>query len=482
MSTAAAAPPLYSSSEAFRFRPFLVVTLAVFAGLAIICAVLSDGFVAADACSHYLYAKYAFADPVNLVDVWARPLCTLLYAVPAQVGGRLGVRITSIAVAIGCALVARQLAKGQKHRHPELALLFTLGAPLFFLYSFAEMTELPFALVLGATLLAYQRRRFLLMALLAGLLPTARPEGFGFVLLAAIALLLHRRWLGLLILPLPLLAWDVAGWIVTGRTGHWWLWLASAWPWSQDNGYGRGSLLTFVAAMPIIVPPLVLPATIAGIWLYLSRSLSRAQRDQFHLRVCEFLTAAIPLGVLVFHSLLRWTGIFATLGEPRYLLITAPLWGVLSARGWEWAFEKLNWKNAIGWAVPMVCLPAFVNVFYPVVPVHLTDDWQTARQFAELYRTTSLHERYPHVIASHVGIYYFLNLDLTSAGRQDSFTQGVIAHPPPGAILIWDPIFSVTNANIRDTATLDAINAAGWTENRSLSDQLGHEWHVFDFK
>src|SRR6185312_14449356 len=83
-----------------------VIVIAVFAAMALVCAILSQGFVAADACTHYLYAKYAFVDPVNLVDVWARPLCTLVFAIGAQIGGRIGVRIFCITIAIGCGLVA----------------------------------------------------------------------------------------------------------------------------------------------------------------------------------------------------------------------------------------------------------------------------------------------------------------------------------------------------------------------------------------
>jgi hypothetical protein len=480
MSTAATAPSV-ATSDSSICQPFVVLVIAIFVVLSLTCAVLSDGFVAADACTHYLFARYAFADPVNLVDVWARPLCTLLYALPARLPGRLGVQVTSIAVAVGCALVAGAIAKGQGHRRPELAVLFTVGAPLFFLYSFAEMTELPFALVLGGALLAYQRRQFALLALFAALLPTARPEGFGFVLLAGAAIVAHRRWIALPILLLPLVAWDVAGWLLTARQGHWWMWLIHAWPWSPENAYGRGSIFTFVAALPLVVPPLLLPAMIAGLWRgALSFPLSRGDRRKEG--ICEFLIAAIPLSVLILHSLLRWSGKFGTLGEPRYLLITAPLWGVLCARGWENIFDRLQWRHVLAFALPAVCLPAVVNLFYPVVPVHATNDWQTARRFAEIYRGSSLHERYPHVIASHVGIYYYLGIDPTSHGREDSFNQAVIEHPPAGAILVWDPVFSASNANTEDTSTLDAIRSAGWSEDYEVSDQLGDHWHVFERK
>ncbi len=48
---------------------------------------------------------------------------------------------------------------------------------------FSELTELPFAFLLAAAFLAYVRRWFFLMAILIGLSPLGRPEGFGFLIL-----------------------------------------------------------------------------------------------------------------------------------------------------------------------------------------------------------------------------------------------------------------------------------------------------------
>ncbi len=57
-----------------------------------------------------------------------------------------------------------------------LALIFTLGQPLLFLHSFSELTELPFALVVGLAFLSYQRRRWWWMAALAAI-AAAGPAG-----------------------------------------------------------------------------------------------------------------------------------------------------------------------------------------------------------------------------------------------------------------------------------------------------------------
>ena len=94
----------------------VLITVAIFASLSIYCAMTSDGFLEADSCTHYLYARLALRSPIHenlhhLVNVWGRPLCTGLYAIPALIGKRLGVRIMSCLLALVCGLVAMRVAK-----------------------------------------------------------------------------------------------------------------------------------------------------------------------------------------------------------------------------------------------------------------------------------------------------------------------------------------------------------------------------------
>ena len=459
-----------------------IAALSIFAVLSLLCAWLSDGFVAADACTHYLFAKYAFSDPVNFVDVWGRPLCTLIDAFPAQLG-LFAVRATHVAIAIACALVARTIARNQSLPRPGLALLFTIGAPLFFLFSFSEMTELPFALVLGLAFICYQREKWVLFALLAGLLPTARPEGFGFIFLAAIALLYHRRLISLLPLIAPLLLWDIAGWLLTDRTVPWYAWLIHAWPWSEQGLYGSGSIFTFVGVLPVVVPPLILPATLIGVKTTLS---PRAPNPTRHARICQLLIAAIPLSILIAHSVLRWLGKFGTFGEARYLLICAPFWGVLSAAGFEWISQRLNFRRPWRIATVAALVPALLNFVSPVMPLHLPPDWQTASRFADIYRANPLREAYPRVVAAHPAIPYFLGTDPNGNARNNAFTGAVIKQPPPGALLVWDPVYCTTNAIAENAAAPDQLRAAGWIKDTQLTDKLNERagskrWIVFKF-
>jgi hypothetical protein len=443
-----------------KFAPSAIL---VFAGLSLACAIASDGFLTADALTHYLYAKYAFSDPTLFVDVWGRPVVTMLYAVPAALAGRIGVRITALIVAIVCAFSAHGIGRGQGLRRPALALLFTLAQPLVFLNSFAEMTELPFAALAGLAFWAYQSRRWWVAAALAGLLPLTRPEGFELIALAGAGLLANRRFLPLLLLALPLLLWNHAGWELYGRAGPWWRWLGDHWPYSRDSTYPAGNPLQLVLSLPAVVSPFVLPATLIGAWRTLRPPLDRSARDT-HTRTCELVTLGIPLSILIIHSLLYGLGKMASFGEPRYLLVAAPFWAVLSARGWEWLADRLQWRHPLRWAAVASILPAAALIIHPVLPLRRPAHWETAERFVNQFRERMVTAGYTKVLTAHPAVIYYLGVSPIDPEHVVEWRRDSILKPPPGTVLVWDPIYSARNASVDRAVTLAEVRAAGWVQ------------------
>src|SRR5688500_12733665 len=258
----------------------VMAAILLFAAISLALNVTSSGFLEADGITHYLYARWAIEEPHLFTNVWGRPVVTSLHALPAQLPGTflgqpwglIGVRAASMFLAAGSALLAWRVAMGQGpsygHDRPGLAALFLLCMPLVVLHSISELTELPFAFLAILALWAYQKRTWWLLALAAGLLPAARPEGFGFALLAAGGLALHRRWEALIV-PLPLIAWDRLGWWQYGHEapGQWWQvsrWLIANWPYSGESAYKPGPILKFVGMLPAVVGPLIMPMLIVG--------------------------------------------------------------------------------------------------------------------------------------------------------------------------------------------------------------------------
>ena len=469
-----------------RFEHRLIISsIAVFSLLSITMAICSKAFLEGDACSHYLAAQAAFANPAYLVSVWDRPFCTGIYMLPAHFFGRLGVRFTSLSLAISISVITREIAKGQGWRWPSLALLFLLAQPLVFLHSFSELTELPFALLISLGFLAYQRRQFFWMALIIGITPLSRPEGFGFSGLALLALLLHRRWWWAAVLVLPVLLWDLAGWKIYGCAGPWWRWLPDHWPWGKDSVYQPGPLLYFVSVMPAVASPFIFPATVAGAWLCLvgtklsglSRWISNALSD--HRRRCEILIAVLPLLILIGHSLLYWRGKMASNGEVRYMLVVAPFWALLSARGWVWIFQQLDWKQPLLWAALAATLPVLVNRAWTVLPMGDGPDWVEAQHISDWYNTGTLQKQYPYLEISHPGLNYWLKIDPES-GRIREWKKSVIDVCPPGTLLIWDRIGATFNSDSSRCIPLDEIRKAGWKPLKTRWTDGAGEWQFFE--
>ena len=476
--------------------PF-VLAAVIFAALSILAAVTSQGFLEADGCTHYLYSRYALTETHYLVNVWGRPFCTALYAVPAVVGGRLGVRFMSLALALAIAAITYRIAKGQGYRWPALAFIFVLAQPLVFLHSFSELTELPFALLVALAFWAYQRRQWLAMAILVGVMPMARPEGFGFLVLAALALVVHRRWWWLAVLPIPVLLWDYWGWAVFGRPGVWWRWLPDNWPYAAESLYQRGTPFHFIALLPAVVSPFIFPAVCIGVWRSLRiladlcsvgcapRTVrdSRAQSAPYALdyatgdsradrppvvrgpgrSTCQVLIAVIPMLILVGHSFLYWRGKMGSNGELRYMLVVAPFWALLAAQGWEWIFQRFAWPSPLRWAGVAALLPGLVNYGYPVLPLSIKE-WEWTRSTADWYRATPLREEYPYLLASHPGLFYFMGMSFSDATKAREWNRQTVTEAPPGTLLVWDPVYGVYNSDAKRSVRVEEILGAGWVE------------------
>src|SRR5688572_26036024 len=103
--------PLLTTDTSTSRRCAISLYALAFAGLSLWAAITSEGFLEADSCTHYLYARFALQEPHFFVNVWGRPLCTAIYAIPAALTGRIGVRVTSLLLALACAAITYRIAK-----------------------------------------------------------------------------------------------------------------------------------------------------------------------------------------------------------------------------------------------------------------------------------------------------------------------------------------------------------------------------------
>lgn len=505
-------PPVEASHRSAAWC--LVCGSLVFAALSAAGALYSRGFLEADGCTHFLMSRFALSQPIELINIWGRPVVTGLYALPASAASvhvsLFLCRVLSLVMVLAMAGVTYLIAREQGYRHPQLAFVFLLAQPLLFLESMAVLTEIPFALILALAFLAYRRRMFLVATVLVSLLPLTRPEGFGFVLAAA-ALVIHRRWYWVVLLPLPLLGWNYAGWVLYGGSGPWWRWLVDHWPYAADSLYQAGPLWHFLVRLPVITSPLLFPALWIGMYRVvhgwrqnaagaqdkngaratLGRLFDSLRRS--HRQWCELLILVLPLGILAVHSVLYWLGKMASNGELRYLLVVSPFWALLTAKGWGWTFDRLHWRRPVLVGALAALAPLAAQAAYPVVPYKLSPDWKMAQYIADWRRATPLARHYPNLMAAHPAIWFFL--DRSPIGPHTyEWSRRRIDHPPAGTILIWDSVYGYYNSDQNRSVTLEDLRRAGWRENAEIVEEcrsqcqavtpagqwpyLG-DWHIF---
>jgi hypothetical protein len=459
----------------------LALGVVIFAALSTWCAVKSVGFLEADAMTHYMFARFSFREWSYFVNVWGRPLCTGLYAIPANWGGVLGARAMSLAMAVAMGLVVYRVARNLGFKMPAIVAMLLFAQPLFFAHSFSELTEIPFALVAILAFWAYQARNFLAMAILVSISPTGRPEGLGLVLLAAIALVAHRRWYYLAILPLPCLIWSYFGAMSWGPIkwspykDAWWSWLARNWPYAARSAYGSGRWYYFIGILPVILSPMMFPFLFSGMVASLRRGLVGRARDEGgkglldlpfftdHRARCEVIYCAIPLGVLAVHTFLWTFGLMASSGEPRYLLSVAPFWALVVGRGWEWAWVRFRLPAPFLIAGLFATTPIFANRYYQVFPLRLYDADLMGKAVGKWYtKTPGLAEDYPRVMATPPSVYFFLDLSQSDPKRGACWGTNEVMKRTPGTILIWDPVFGQSNADRDLIIEKTRIEGLGW--------------------
>jgi len=448
-------------------RQSLWIAVAIYAALSIWMAIASHGFLEADGITHYLLRRFSLHQPLNLVGVWGRPLCVLLYAIPSGLGGLIGTRLMSLALVLVMAALTFQATKRSAIARPAFVVLFLLTQPLLFAHSFSELTEVPFATLMIGMFIAYERRWFALLAVLAAIAPLGRPEGFGLLAVTGVALLLHRRWLDLLILPLGLIGWSYAGWHVFGGPHDyaWYQWLGHNWPYSPDSMYGSGSLFRFVGVLPAVSGPIGFGFLWVGFWQLLRSPLSGFIRrwTTDHAFRCRTLIALVPLGVLVVHSILWRLGKMASNGEPRYMLVAAPFWAMAAAAGLEWCVERFRWRHAGALFVLAGALPIAANIIYPAFPLKAQDDDRLAADVARWMNEhpQTLHD-YPRLAAAMPHVMMLLDRDRLNAKQCCDSSKTVVENPPPGVMIVFDPVYSQFNSNAEYCISEKLLDEHGW--------------------
>ena len=197
------APPREGSPSWLPAALALGATASLLALLALTSETLGSG----DSFLHYLISRQAWSRPELFLDVWGRPVFTVVYAVPALLGLQ-AVRLWSVAISLVTCYATYRMAVAERSKLALMVIPLLVLQPEYLRASFDGLTELLFACLLALALWAFRRDRWLLSAALASLFSMARWEGILLILVWAFFLWSRRRLLSFLVF-VPHLLWNL---------------------------------------------------------------------------------------------------------------------------------------------------------------------------------------------------------------------------------------------------------------------------------
>ncbi|MBF9143085.1 hypothetical protein [Hymenobacter properus] len=305
---------------------------AILLGVSVLVAFLTKStYDSGDSIHHYLFAKSVLQHPENLLDSWAKPVFTLLAALPAQ-SGFLGMKLYQCVVVAVSAQSAYVVARRLRLPWPALAVLFCYGAPDYFRIQYSGLTEPTFGLLLiGAVALAVTNRPVWSAALLS-FLPFARSEGAMFLAIWMVYLVWGRHWRALPFLLLGYVVYSFVGGLMLGD----FTWIFTKNPYGFHSQYGHGLWSRFVENLPTLLGWPILLFSIVGGLRMLWRATRPAEWRQPSFRA-ELLLIYGSIVAFIFIQSAFWAlGLFGSFGMTRVLTVLTPLFAVAALGGLAW--------------------------------------------------------------------------------------------------------------------------------------------------
>lgn len=312
-------------------RPYIVLSVAivVMTLLALIAEGTGDD---GDSVYHYLFARYAFAHPVNFFNHWAKPLFVMVAAPFAQMGIT-GVKLLNVAfwgIQIYCTI---RIAEHFEIKNSWLLPVFAVLAPMNVTHTLSGLTEPMFAAWLAVATSLMLRRQYFVAYLLFSFLPFVRSEGLIILCPLLLYALWRRQYLHLLLFPVGHVVMAVAGKPV--HDDYWWIFNKMTYR-GLSSAYGSGPWDHFINNLPSVIGIALCLMLIAGLVYGFFRLIAGGQwfRDAFA-RDEAWLVYGMFLSYFAAHSIFWWKGIFNSFGMLRVMLGIMPAILLICLRGWN---------------------------------------------------------------------------------------------------------------------------------------------------
>jgi hypothetical protein len=429
----------------------LLLTVLCTVTLLILAFTTLSGLHDGDSMTHYFMSRYSWKYPDKLLDLWGKPMFTLLSSPFSQFGFS-GMKVFNILCAVLASYLAYRLAEWLGLRLAPLVIVYCIFMPVYIMNIPSGLTEILFSFALISCIFLAAKNQAAAAALLASFLPFMRQEGFMMLPLFTLFFLADNKYFPILLLATGTLIYSLIGYFMFDD----FFWIFNNNPYGRGgNLYGHGELDHFVknsrsiTGIPLNI--LYVIGLLFGIYLCWKWIKSRLTDRKAAVEILLIYGPAVTM--LVAHSIFWWKGIYGSLGMLRVMAAVVPCMAIIALRGTELVltpFFRLG--KLLYFAVALAF--GYLVIVHRIIPfiaeTKMGDDKKLLAESAQWVKENGYKDR--RVFFSHPLTPFFLDVDpwdsKVSGELNGVDTANVSGGIAPGNIVIWESLLGPREVGI----------------------------------
>lgn len=422
----------------------------LFAAFVIYCiiAYLSKGsFGGGDTYFHYRFARYSIEHPEFLLDLWAKPVFTLLMMPFAQFG-YFGAKVGNLFFGFLAGYFAYLIAKQLNYKHFFFTIFPVIFAPIYIAIMLTAMTEVVFSLFLIASIYYFLHKKYSISALIISFIPFVRSEGWLFIALFAFLFLINKKYKTIPLLILGTLIYSIIGYFVFND----FLWIFNKHPYisGAENLYGKGEFIyyfkriRFTFGLPIFL--FIILGTISYIIDLFQTKIQYRKRIINELLI---ITGSF-WSIFLVQSYLWYSGKMSVLADDRFMVCIVPVGAVIVVKGINYIIKFIkhrifNYLTLAILGLIFIIIP-FRTYQFPTKP---DPELDLIIKSAEWLKQTSYLKHKIYYYHGATPIFLDINPYDTSKCEEAIYDANKPEfNVPDSSIIIWDAHFSANEGRL----------------------------------
>ncbi|HPQ07945.1 MAG TPA: glycosyltransferase family 87 protein [Bacteroidia bacterium] len=403
-----------------------------------------------DGIQHYLISKYSWKHPELILDLWGKPLFTLLSSPFAQFGLK-GMMIFQIIISVFTSIFTYLIANKFNLKYSYLAPILIFFSPIYFAVLNSGLTEILFGLVIILTLWLLLNNQYLYAAILFSFSPFVRPESYFIFPLLTIYFIFKKQY--------KIIPFFFTGFVIFTIIGYFYF---NDFLWIIHNNYQvgqnypqKGEFLHYFNQYDNILGKLngilFLTGFITILFEFIKHLIKKSNSiKEYSLEKIIIIYGSIFI-VFSIHTLMNWMpGINSNLGMLRYLTSIIPLSALISLHAFQLLdiipiLKKIKSLILILISTLIINEP-FNKYFYPF---RLSNEQIVINQSAKFLSNFNLKNK--TIIFLHPQLPVSLDIDPFDKNHSILMWALDVNHIdqlPDSTLIVWDSHFSPLEGNV----------------------------------